>query len=534
MFEQVVKGLAQLTGCDRDALSALLERPSSEASTTQLVERIGAAERLAAAVQALQVRDMAAFNAAELAAGDREPVGGDRDPSMDGVSRVVACEVAKACRVAVVTAGTRVATATRAVTDHPEVLALVGSGRVSMAGLNRVVAETLLLDPPARPEVDAGLAADARRRSLTPGELGRCAARRVLAADPEAATRRVRRARARRDVRLLDPVDGTAAVLALLRAEEAQAVWEGLDTAARALRNGGDERALDQLRADLFLEQLLGRSLVPVLGPAPVWRRQHGVEPAFECTAPPADWQQQPDPTLEDSAWDQYAPAAAQAPVSAAERPPLLGRLQARRDVEVQVVVSLATVLGLDDEPGLLRGYGAVPADTIREIVDVAGATGGATRLRRLFCDPTDGRLLAMESSAELFRGGLAQFARWRDQHDRLTGGPIGDLDHVRDRRYGGRTAAANAQALGTLNNRVVKNDPRVQVHAVPVEPQHDGLDAYRAHAPDIRWTLPSGQQHVSRPPPALGLGSESQDEPPAASASVLERHLRHVLDLAA
>ncbi len=335
-------------------------------------------------------------------------------------------------------------------------------------------------------------------------------------------------------MRLLDPVDGTAAVLALLRAEDAKAVWEGLDTAARAMRNDGDDRPLDHLRADLFMEQMLGRRLVPVEGPPPVWRRQQGVEPAFECAAPPADWQQEPDPTPADPAWDQYAPAAGQAPVPTAEIPPLLGRLQAKRDVEVQVVVSLATVLGLDDEPGLLRGYGAVPADTIREIVDVAEATGGATRLRRLFCDPTDGRLLAMESSAELFRGGLAQFARWRDQHDRLTGGPIGDLDHVRDRRYGGRTAASNAQALGTLNNRVVKNDLRVHVDVAPVEPQHDGLDAYRAHAPDIRWTLPSGQQHVSRPPPALGLGSEPHDEPAAAPRSAMELQLRHVLDLAA
>ncbi len=147
MFERVVEGLAQLTGCDRDALSALLEQPSSEASPANLVERIGAAERLAAAVQAVQVRDMAAFNAAELAAGDREPVGGDRDPSMDGVSRVVACEVAKACRVAVVTAGNRVATATRAVVDHPQVLAL---GRLR-SGVDGRAEPGGFRDPRARP-----------------------------------------------------------------------------------------------------------------------------------------------------------------------------------------------------------------------------------------------------------------------------------------------------------------------------------------------------------------------------------------------
>jgi hypothetical protein len=183
--------------------------------------------------------------------------------------------------------------------------------------------------------------------------------------------------------------------------------------------------------------------------------------------------------------------------------------------VEVQVVVSLATVLGLDDEPGLLRGYGAVPADTIRQIVAVAEATGAATRIRRLFCDPTDGRLLTMESRAELFTGGLRQFGCWRDQVDRLTGGPVGDLDHIADRAAGGATTAANAQALGVLNNRVIKNHPQVTARALPVVTRGDGLDGYRVNAPDIEWTLPSGRTYLSTPLPALGPGSQPDQPPP-------------------
>ena len=207
-------------------------------------------------------------------------------------------------------------------------------------------------------------------------------------------------------------------------------------------------------------------------------------------------------------------PTDADADVVGAGRVPLW---RAGVGVEVQVVVSLATVLGLDEEPGLLRGYGAVPAETIRQIVDVAEASGAATRLRRLFCDPTDGRLLTMESRADYFTGGLRQFGCWRDQADRLTGGPVGDLDHIHDRAAGGATTAANAQALGVLNNRVIKNHPQVRARALPVPARGDGLDRYRRNAPDIEWTLPSGRTYLSTPPPALGPGSHPDQPQPSA-----------------
>ena len=559
MFERLLDAVAEVTGCDRDALVALVEQSHAGAAARPkaLLDRVAAAERGVAALQAVQVDDLAALNASELAAGDRTPLGGDRDAAMDGASRVVACEVAKACGVAIVTAGSRVSTAVRAVTDHPELLGLLGTGRVSLSGLTRVVVETAVLLPQQRTSVDKALAADAERRALTAGELGRAAARRVLAADPDAATRRTERARARRDVRLSDPFDGTASIHARLRAEEARAIFVGLDTVSRALRAGGDERPLDRLRADLFVEQLLGRRLVRLdrtddpasradgtetaAGPErpPLWCSFDGREPAFDAVEP-TPWPVLPDPPPDDPVWDRYLGEpdgpdtdSADGRAAAPHPPALLARLRALADragagrtdaaggsqwragvgVEVQVVVSLATVLGLDEEPGMLRGYGAVPAGTVREIVAVAEATGAATTMRRLFCDPTDGRLLTMESSARLFRGGLRQFCAWRDQADRLTGGPIADIDHVHGVASGGATTAANGQGLGVLTNRVVKNVPDVTVRPLPLEPRGDGLDGYRAHAPDLVWTLPSGHTYPSQPPPALGPGSQRHQE---------------------
>ena len=160
--------------------------------------------------------------------------------------------------------------------------------------------------------------------------------------------------------------------------------------------------------------------------------------------------------------------------------------------VEVQVVLGAGTLLGLDDEPGLLRGYGAVPAWVVRDLVGSADRSGAATTLRALFCDPADGRLVAMDAKTRRFAGGLRQFALYRDQQCRLSGGRIVDVDHIDEHRLGGPTVAGNGQGLGK-DAHVVKDHPGIGVAALPTQPVGDGLDRYRAHAPDIEWTLPTG-----------------------------------------
>ena len=123
-------------------------------------------------------------------------------------------------------------------------------------------------------------------------------------------------------------------------------------------------------------------------------------------------------------------------------------------------------------------------------------------------------RLVAMDSTARCFTGGLRQFALYRDQGCRLAGGRIVDVDHITEHHHGGPTEAGNGQGLGKLAH-VVKDHPAIGVTALPVEPVGDGLDHLRAHAPDVEWTLPTGHRHRSTPPPALGPGSRPHDDQP-------------------
>ncbi len=422
-------------------------------------------------------------------------------------------------RVASMTACGRLADAARAVGDHAELLGLVGTGAVTMGGLRKVTAATDVLTPQQRRQVSADLAADACRSALTPGQLERAAQRRVLAVDPQAGAKRAAAARStQRRVRMGDPSDGVAGVYATLRAEEALAAFGSLARTARGMRRDGDERSIDTLLADLFVARMTGTTMAPTEEPAPTWTSVDGWEPWTWSSPPPwppAD--ADPDPT--DPAWDDVStdgPAAE--PPAATSTEPSPRRLPVR--AEVQVVISVATLLGLDDAPAMLRGYGAIPAEVVRDIADTAAATGVGATLRGLFCDPADGRLVAMDSTARCFVGGLRQFALFRDQDCRLSGGRIADIDHIKERQDGGPTSAINGQGLGK-GVHIAKDHPGISARAAPTAA---GLSA---HAPDIEWTMPIGHTYTRPPSPALGHGSR----PVEANASAGERHLRNLLD---
>ncbi|MBA2507174.1 MAG: hypothetical protein H0V32_00305 [Nocardioidaceae bacterium] len=534
MLDTVFDALAEATGCDRLALAGVVGEPpeSGVLTAARLVERIGALERLANAAQAAQARDLAAFGSARLADDQRESV----PDHLQG--RSAAVEVGAAVRVATMTACGRLAGASRAVRDHGELLVLVGTGAVSMAGLRKVTAATEVLEPAQRRQVAAELAHDACRSALTAGQLEKAALRRVLAADPLAAAKRAAAARQReRRVQLSDPADGTAGVYATLRAEEALAAFGALDRTARGMRRDGDARSIDTLLADLFIERITGTAMVrtdqPSTRPA-TWRSVGGWEP-WRWSTPPPSPPVGDDPDADDPAWDRWPTSV---PISANCDSPDTGhagqigqpspwRLPVA--AEVQVVISASTLLGLDDEPGMLRGYGAIPSEVLHDILNNSDSTGAPARLRGLFCDPADGRLVAMDSTARCFTGGLRFFALWRDQDCRLSGGRIADIDHIDDHRHGGPTAAANGQGLGK-GVHIVKDHPAITVRALPLTlDAGDTLNRLRAHAPDIEWTMPTGHTHTRPPPPALGHGSRSVP----ANPSLGERHLRNLLTLA-
>jgi hypothetical protein len=162
--------------------------------------------------------------------------------------------------------------------------------------------------------------------------------------------------------------------------------------------------------------------------------------------------------------------------------------------VAVNLVLSDATLLTGDSEPGDICGYGPIPAAVARHLVSAA-VTDRRSRatLRRLYVHPRSGALVTMESRARLFPRGLADFIGLRDQLCRTPycDAPIRHNDHAMPHRRGGPTSAVNG--LGTCERCNYNKEAagwRVST----------GVDETARHTAE--FTTPTGAHYRSAAPP--------------------------------
>ncbi|MBB3052960.1 hypothetical protein FHS23_004003 [Prauserella isguenensis] len=143
----------------------------------------------------------------------------------------------------------------------PWLLGSMRTGEVGTYGVRRVLAVVDPLDDDAARNVDALLAerlADAPETAWQPGNLTQRVRRLVEKVDPDGQVERARRARAERKLELTPGEHVMSSLEAHLPAEVAGACYSRVDGMARSLRHRGDQRTLDQLRADVTADLLLG------------------------------------------------------------------------------------------------------------------------------------------------------------------------------------------------------------------------------------------------------------------------------------
>jgi hypothetical protein len=160
-------------------------------------------------------------------------------------------------------------------------------------------------------------------------------------------------------------------------------------------------------------------------------------------------------------------------------------RWQGRRP-NVQVTIALSTLLGLDDQPGDLDGYGPIPAELARLIASDPTGTW-----RRLVTDE-HGQLLDYGRSTYEPPANLRDHLIARDPHCRGAGcrrtSRRAELDHIHNWASGGATSEANMHPLcGTEHH--LKHDCGWQVERDP-----DGT---------TRWRTPTGRIY-DKPPDQL------------------------------
>lgn len=294
-------------------------------------------------------------------------------------------------------------------------------------------------------EVDGFTAAEVEHRVLpgapdrTVAQLRRDVDRALLEVDPDGGALRRTRSRADRRVSRPKPLaDGLAGLWAVLPAEDAARLDRNLDASARALRAlraRGDRRSHAQLRADALVDAVM-------VGPA--WAV---LMPEHVGSAP------------EDPAPSRMPPRA-----------------------EVRVTVALSTLLGMDEQPADLDGYGPIDATTARAL-----AAGGTWR--RLVTDPLTGAVLDVGRSRYRPPADLAAHVIARDRTCARPGCTVPasacDLDHTVPWNDGGTTTADN---LGPLCRR----DHLLKTH---------GGHRLEQPAPgEFIWTTPRGTRVRSVP----------------------------------
>ncbi len=174
--------------------------------------------------------------------------------------------------------------------------------------------------------------------------------------------------------------------------------------------------------------------------------------------------------------------------------------------VEVQVVMSDTTLLGADDSPAQIPGYGPLPAGTARDLLKHADEDAKAW-LRRLYTHHKTGALTQVESQRRVFPRGMRRFITTRDATCRTPwcDAPIRHIDHIHDHAQGGTTSLSNGQGLCERCN-YLKQTPgwttetlnRPARGAAAPRPDHH---PHRTHLPLHRATPPtSTPTTTSRP----------------------------------
>ena len=394
----------------------------------------------------------------ELIVPDRPDLGSLTDPAVE--------ELAPALRVSPGSARNRLA-GVRRLAALPRLQAAVASGLV--IGWHAHLLATDLRHLPAKDQRTViGLVLDRHRarrdkglREWTLSDL-RVQAKRIAARlDLDLAARR-QVCHDRRGIRLRLHGHGAATISADLADDVASRIFNRLTAIAHGLdpESDGDDgpRSLEQRRADVFTDLLLGTSGTGV----------ESVEGGESVGA------------------ERAAPAT-------------------RAGSEVAVVIDLATLLRLAENPGDMPGCGAVPAEIARQLA-------ADTRWRAWITTATAAGTQVVATSPSTYRpnAALARLIRAREPQCRMPGcrSQITDLDHVTPFPHG-QTTQANLGPLCRRHHRM-KTHSRWRQRSdtnegsAGLNPNGGGMDGESGDAQGWAWTSPAGITHTDHPDPPL------------------------------
>jgi hypothetical protein len=406
----------------------------------ELVEAIAGWQRMASWAAARQAEAVA-----ELAGRVemRPRVNGREIPSMTP-QRVTGMEVAARLQLSPGAGEALVSRSVCLVRMLPATLAALTEGRIDTRRAEVVADELGRHEAAVARQVEAEVLDLADQ--LTAPRLRQALKRALHRVAPVTMEQRRDDAAADRRVTIAPGTDGMAWLEAYLPAEDATALEAAIEAAAAAMKRTapGDRRTLAQRRADAMAQMGWLALRTGRLGSCPCGRGQR------------------------------------------------LDRRH-RRPVAVQVTVAVTTLLGLDEQPGQLAGYGPVPASVARRL-----ATKGTWR--RLLTDPASGTVLDYGRTRYPPPPDLVDHVVARDRTCRWPGcdrpAAVAEIDHTTP--YPDGATAADDLGPFCKSHHIGKHHSRWRVR----QPEPGRFE----------WTSPTGHSYTVEPEP---LGPVEPDPQP-------------------
>lgn len=393
----------------------------------ELVEAIGAIEELKNILDALQAGYEIALRNERIRA--QEEAGLPASKLGSGTSD----EIALARGISPSRAGNQLALRRVIVETLPRIWERMADGAASGWAAEEVARAVIVLDDADRLQIDAELAPSLHQ--LSPRAAGRRARSRADALDQEAALARLQRSIEQRHVSQRPAADGMMRLSALLPLHQGVAAFASLCAAADSARAQGDPRSRSQVMADALTARITGQE-------------------------------------------------------------------QAIAPVEIQLLMTDRTLLAGEDDTAELDGH-PIAGPVARHLAltgrllppeETSGADTSAPTevqrwIRRLYADPVDGALTAMDPRKRLFTGHMRRFILARERQCRTPGceAATRHVHHVDGYAGGGATTPENAAGLCERFNYVVEL-PGWSTSRDPV-------------TGDLVITTPTGHQHRSAIP---------------------------------
>ena len=472
-----------------ETLTALVAIDPEDLSRGARVDYLSAVERQTGWLQALIQR-------AIVAVAGSEP--SQADGIYEGVDDAEREDISAALRMSGNSAQYKIDIARSLINTLPNTCSALATGEISPAHANVIARETaaairegLPVEAIARIEESA----IAHAEFHTPAQVGNKVRTMLAQVAPKEFEEIVVRARETRKVSMYRESDGMATVVAILPAEDAQTVMSAIENFVIRANRRDEEARNHAAKAEIIRAAFIGRApstydsakrssgavvsgavvsgavvsgavvsgaVVSGAGVSGAGVSGAGVSGAGVSGAGVSGEQIKMTPEEEAAFTNEYAPDLRTMDMKRADALSEIAGIAVslsadeakshRRSVSVNVTVDLKTLLGLNDNPGQLAGYGVLPAQIVR-------ALAGEGKWRRFITDPNTGTLLDYGRDSYQPPQDLVDYLIARDRTCRFPGcrqsAARADIDHAEAWEDGGETSAANLGALCRRHHRM-------------------------------------------------------------------------------